>query len=418
MKSIIFEEKLNRLSSEMSFGDCFILPNYNVLNVKNISSAIGTIYGINSLSSSNFPIDYLGDITCVEKVILLILDGFGYKRFLFHLNNIATTFREMVEKGVLEPFTTVFPSTTSTVLTSIFSGLSPAQHQIIGYQMFSREFGLVYYTLDMEPVYGYSDYVNLIKDYSDVIPWIPELKKYGVKASIATKSSIARSGLSKIIHKNTNLMPYWSSADMFMKSKKFLEQKDPTFLALYYDDIDTLAHKYGPYSEEVTFELTSMEYNLKKFFKSLSEKTKKKTLMILTADHGIAETHKTYYLKDNDDIMERLILPPVGDSRATFLYSKPDKQDTFPYVFKENYEDIELFPSNELIDKGIFGQTTKPEVLREKVGDFTALSTSQNILQYPYFENDRKREQLGSHGGMTIEEMIIPFLSLRLSKLD
>jgi hypothetical protein len=50
------------------------------------------------------------------------------------------------------------------------------------------------------------------------------------------------------------------------------------------------------------------------------------------------------------------------------------------------------------------------------IGDFAALSKGPNALSYPYYEDDRNREQHGGHGGMTAEEIIVPLLSSRLSK--
>jgi hypothetical protein len=55
--------------------------------------------------------------------------------------------------------------------------------------------------------------------------------------------------------------------------------------------------------------------------------------------------------------------------------------------------------------------------VRQSVGDLSILSASQHDIQYPFFHEDRKRPQLGSHGGLTIEEMIVPLLSINLSKL-
>ncbi len=418
MRTDIFREQMETLSEQRSFAEDFVLPDYQRLSVKNILPQIGAIFGIGSLGSLSFPSDYFGDFQDIEKVVLLIFDGLGFNRFLHHIESHNGTFLELAEKGILKPLTTVFPSTTSTVLASIFTGLSPAQHQIIGYHMFSKKYGLVFDTLDMRPVYGYSGQVELAKDYSNSVkPWLPILEQNGVKTLVATKASIAGSGLSQVIHKDLKLIPYLLGSDMFMQSSKALEKQGPTLLIMYYSGVDTLAHRYGPYSEEVTFELTSIEHNLRNFVSNLSEKTKKETLMLLAADHGVAETRKTYFLKDVHEVMARLMLPPVGDSRATFLFSKPYQRDALSEAFRKNVEGFKLFSSNELIDKDAFGQPTNPEGLNEKVGDFTALGIKHNALQYPFFEDDRVHPQLGTHGGMTSEEMIIPFLSVRLSKL-
>ena len=71
----------------------------------------------------------------------------------------------------------------------------------------------------------------------------------------------------------------------------------------------------------------------------------------------------------------------------------------------------------EFIDRGTFGITTDSPLSQDTVEDLTALSTCANAIAYPCFEEDRKREQRGGHGGMTAEEVIVPLLSLNLAKL-
>jgi hypothetical protein len=418
MKIDTFREEMQTLCTQRAFSSDFVLPDYAGLSVKNISSIVGKVFGISSLKSTSFPESYVDDLQGIEKVVLVILDGFGYNRLLTHLSSNDGTFSELVQKGVLKPITTVFPSTTSTVLTSIFTGLSPAEHNIIGYHMFSKEYGLVFNTLEMKPVYGYSHEVDLAEDYSrKVRPWIKKLQEHNIKTIVATRWSIAGSGLSRVIHRDQDIIPYILHSDMFVQCGKALEHEDPTLLIIYYPGIDTLAHRYGCYSEEATSEINSIECNLNNFLKSLSEKTKKKTLMIITADHGIADTRKTYYLKDLPDLDSKLMLPPVGDSRTSFLFAKPGKNDALMEAFRRNIDGFQLIPSAELIQKGVFGEISRIEQLKQSVGDFAALSTSQNAIQYPFFEGDRVREMIGSHGGMSAEEIVVPLLSIRLSKL-
>lgn len=215
------------------------------------------------------------DFKGVDKVFLVIFDGLGYNRLMHHLDSHNGIFLELAQKGSLKPLTTVFPSTTSTVLTSIFSGLSPAQHQILGYHMFSKKYGLVFDTLNMKPVYGYSGHVELAMDYSSSIKPLPLLQQNGVKTFVVTRSSIAGSGLSQIIHKDLTLIPYILSSDMFTRSARVLEEPGPTLLIVYHSGVDTLGHRYGPYSDEITFELTSIEHSLRNFVSNLSKNTKK-----------------------------------------------------------------------------------------------------------------------------------------------
>jgi hypothetical protein len=62
------------------------------------------------------------------------------------------------------------------------------------------------------------------------------------------------------------------------------------------------------------------------------------------------------------------------------------------------------------------GRPAQARLLESVVGDWAALSKGPTALSYPYYEDDRNREQRGGHGGMTVEEVLVPLLSMRLSK--
>jgi hypothetical protein len=417
MDSRFLEEERDAFVKQKVFLDDFVLPDYDVFNIRNIKALVGKIYGINSLKTASFPDGSVDDYGGVQKVFLVVMDGFGYNRLLKHVKQYDGVFSELIAKGVLKPLTSPFPATTSTSLTSIFTGLMPSEHGVIGYQMFSREYGCVFNTLDMKPVYGYSSEVEIAKDLSRKIkPWMPILQEHGIKTLIATKGSIMGSGLSRVIHADQDVTPYMLESEMLVKCRRALEQQGPVFLVLYYSGIDTLEHRYGPNSEEVTSEIQSFEFLLKSFFNKLSDATRKETLIMLTADHGVCETQRTLYVKDYPEVASRLQLPPVGDSRCGFLFSKHDEKENLKNAFEKSLNGFKLVESNDLIDNGAFGRTTDYSPIQSAVGDFAALSKGPNALSYPYYEDDRTREQHGGHGGMTAEEVIVPLLSMRLSK--
>ena len=418
MDTSVFRERSQNLVTNQQFEGDFVLPDYAGFNLKNLIPQIAAIFGAKTPDCSTLPNNCLDQLEGVKKVMLVIFDGLGYNRLLHHISSHNGTFSEIAEKGVLKPLTTVFPSTTSTALTSLFSGLSPAQHQVIGYHMFSKKYGLIYNTLDMKPVYGYSNRVELAKDYTHQIRLLaPLLEEKGIKVSIVTKSHIVGSGLSQITHRDQTPITYLSGSDMWTHSAHALQKPGPLLSIVYYSGVDTLAHRYGAYSEEVTFELSTLEHNIEDFIESLSEAAKEETLLVFAADHGVADVASSVYLKDCPELMQHLQLPPVGDGRATYLFCKHNEEEAFRSAFEAQVNGFKLFPTDDLIDRGVFGTPLNCGELKEKLGTFTALSCSGGLLEYPFFEEDRQSPQVGAHGGMTPEEMIIPLLSVKLSDL-
>jgi predicted AlkP superfamily pyrophosphatase or phosphodiesterase len=414
----IFRDEMEAFAEQRRFHEDFVFPDYEGLGVRNLYSLIGEVFGIGKLAPGKFPEEYFAEFDGVQKVVLFILDGLGYNRLLAHMEKFEGFLSKLAERGVLKPLSSTFPATTSTSLTSIFSGLAPSEHHIIGYRMFSKQCGLVFDTLNMRPVYGYGSRFDFADEFAGTVePWMSELKEQDVEAFVVTKGSIIGSGLSRLVHRDQEVVPYVLQSDMLEQCRRTLEREGRTFLMAYYGGIDTLEHRYGPYSGETTSEIRSVECNIERFVRTLLEETQKDTLIVLTADHGVSPTSKFYYLKDIPEINEKLMLPPVGDSRAAFLFSKPEQTGDFVDVFRKNVEGFELFSSKELIEKGAFGRSSNSQFLQSIVGDFAAISSGQNGLDYPYFEEDRIRPQRGSHGGMTAEEMIVPLLSARISSL-
>ncbi len=414
----ILEEEKDAFAGKWKFLDDFVLPDYDVYNLRNIKSLVGKVFGEGSLVSVVPQSGVVDDFAGVEKVFLIVMDGFGYNRLLAYIKEHDGTLADLVEKGVLKPFTSPFPATTSTSLTSIFTGFTPAEHGVLGYQMYSPQYGCVVNTLEMKPVYGYSSEVEIARDIGKhVRPWMPTLQERGIRTLIATRGSIMGSGLSRIVHADIDIMPYMIESEMFARCRKVLEQPGPVFLVLYYSGIDTLEHKYGPYSEEVTGEINAFEFLLRTFLERLSDATKRETLMMLTSDHGVQETQQICYVKDVPDLWSKMQLPPVCDSRCGFLFAKHGEKDNLKAAFEQNINGFRMVSSSQLIDAAAFGEPVAARSLEPLIGDWAALSKGPTALSYPYYEDERNREQRGGHGGMTAEEVLVPLLSMKLSKV-
>ena len=398
--------------------ESFVLPDYEKFNIANIGSVVGKIFSIKALVKVNLSGDVVDDFSGVEKIVLFVIDGLGYNRLVSHIQKFKGGFYDLTERGVLKAFSSSFPSTTSTALTSIFTGLPPSMHGVIGFNMYVPDYGLIFNTLEMAPVIGYSSGIDLVDFFSESsFPWPPLLLDGGVNVKTFTRRNLAGSGLSRLIHRRQDLVGYALPSDMIVQVKRALEQPGPLLLIVYYGGIDTLEHSYGPYSDEVSAELQLFESLLKnQLIEKLSVVTKQKTLLLITADHGVVEIGQTHFL-NKPPISNLFLVPPTGDMRSTYFFPKYGQQEPLREALENSFQGFHIMRSADLIEKGAFGPVKNLDRLQTTVGIFTALSQGKNIILHQYHPKETTQNIYGAHGGMTPDEMIVPLLSTRLSKL-
>ena len=415
MDNVVLSEETNRLLVNQRFSEDFVLPDYGQRNIVNLGSIVGDVFSIEKLRKVSFSEAPIDDYEGVEKIVLFVLDGLGFNLFLSHLKNSNGAFADLAEKGVLKPFTSTFPATTATALTSIFTATTPSEHGIIGFNMFLPNYGLILNTLEMKPVFGYAG--EIVEDFSERIDnWPSSMRNEGFKVLTLTRRNLVGSGLSRIIHKNQEMVSYALATDMMTRCRKVLERPGPLFLNVYYGGIDTMEHAYGPYSEETLNEIQIIDGLLKNLLlNKLSAETKNKTLLIVTADHGVAQTDQTYFVKDLET-SKHLLLPITGDSRSVFFFPKYHHEEQLESILAKDAQGFKFIRSSDLLENGAFGHPGYVDSIAPVVGTYTGLSNSKSAMFYPFFYDERMRTTRGSHGGMTSEEMLVPLLSSRLSK--
>jgi hypothetical protein len=78
------------------------------------------------------------------------------------------------------------------------------------------------------------------------------------------------------------------------------------------------------------------------------------------------------------------------------------------YVQTALAQDVELFPSAELIARGYFGLGPPHPRLRERVGDYTLVMRGNAAIK-DWLLGERHYTQIGVHGGVSAAEMLVPF---------
>ena len=353
-----------------------------------------------------------------DAVVLFLVDGFGWR--FFERFQEAPFLKRMAKTGQVEKLISQFPSTTAAHLTTIHTGWNVGQsgvHEWIYYEplvdaiiaplLFSYaglwERDLLRAT-GIEPAFFYPRGM-----------FYPELKQMGVQSFGFGLREYTPSTYSSVIMSGAELRAFKTFSEALINVQRLLEeQKQPAYIYLYLDKIDTLAHEYGPTAPQTEAEIETfllmMEYYFERMFKG------KRILFLMTADHGQVEVDPktTIFLNTNSQFVgiERFLksnlkgqlLVPAGSPRDLFLYIKDDLVDEAQSFLAPKLEGkADVVKTEFLTENGYFG----PEVssrFRERVGNLVILPYLYESVWW-YEKGKFEQRFYGHHGGLTPEEM-------------
>ncbi|MDA4130552.1 MAG: alkaline phosphatase family protein [Thaumarchaeota archaeon] len=399
----------------------FLKPRYDGYSISNVPDTVASLLG--SASKRSIKDERLSEFRAADNVVLLLLDGFGSKLVEHARNNFGIpSFDLLFAKALQLPITSVFPSTTSSAMSSLHTGLTPQEHGVIGYTMFLREIGTIAQMLRFVPILGGRSMFDLGFDARDFLsgPTIHErLNSDGLSSTVYVPRYIVDSGLSRITYRGAIIEPDNSVADMLVRTRRNLEQgRANSFHFLYHPSPDTIAHARGPHSEEFAVELDSIFALVRQeLFQKLDKNIAKRTVLLVTGDHGAVNVK-------NDEIMDiaayqefssLLRLPPTGDSRATILHVKDDNQKKVAQFFDTNFSGLfEVRESQEMLNQGYFGIGEIMPETKHRIGDLIVLPRFHNAIDNSRID-PRHSEVPGRHGGLSEEEMQVPLIVTKLS---
>ncbi|MEM0155243.1 MAG: alkaline phosphatase family protein [Thermoplasmataceae archaeon] len=360
-----------------------LMPEYGGNSILNLSVSIAKRFGVKR------PGRGLKDLDLNKKVIMVLLDGFG--SHIMKNSGISDTYR---------PITTVFPSTTSSVLATIATGMPPADHGLIGYIAFSRELGTRINVLDYT-LPGTGSSVEKLGKMSAVFG---EIKPIASELDSATAIAIiphyhTRSPLSLALYGGAKVAGYLNLWDA-LAQVHFSAAQGMDYIFLYVPYIDTAAHVYGPYSEATAITANEIYSAVRKY---LSKLTKNYDVLI-TADHGHIEVSDNIYLDADRELMEKLEVPPYGDVRMISLDSR---EDITPYI-RGKYENLPTFSRKEV--SPLFGGQEN-NVIKRRVGSYVAVATDRKAYLTKSLR-DENATLKGHHSSLFMEEMEIPLVIL------
>ncbi len=410
----------------LDLGDDFIYPKYDGQSILNIPATICKLMNIPIFGESPLRSEILTPLgDGVQRVILILMDALALHRLQRWINepqNSATVWKNCIQNGLLAPLTSISPSTTSAALTTLWTGRSPSAHGILGYEVWLKEYGVVTNMILHTPATFKGGIGNLSQagfkpqTFLPVPTFGPHLRKHGVMPHAFQHHSIAHSGLSQMFMHDVNIHAFETPADLWISLRQQVEGNldERMYAWTYWGHVDGLSHFHGPEDQRPAAEFSQFSAAFENYFlNQLSPEGRKNTMVILTADHGQIHTplDPHYSLKNHPELNDMLHMQPTGENRLMYLYIRPGKRDAVKQYFESNWPgQFVMTDSEKAIQSGLFGPSPAHPNLFDRSGDLIAVARDNAYLWWA------KKDDFmyGRHGGLHRQEMLVPFLAVRL----
>lgn len=417
------------LDLPVPWADELVFPHYDGLSIYNVVHTIARLLGVDL--PDGLPLDdavWGGAIPPgIRRVVLILSDGLGY-RWLNHFmagdEVLRTAVADLSEGRGPLPLTSVCPSTTTTALTTLWTGASPAGHGNLGFRLFLREIGVLAIPLFWQPAVGGHARGSLSAfglepaDFVSTPGLAGVFAAAGVPVHVSLRYEFLWNGFSHILHRGLPLANghfHTNSTDMFLRLGDLLTATagQRCLVSVYWDQVDTLSHRYGSGNQylgrEIRHQLTALRDVL------ADEAVQDgQTLVLFLADHGHYNADRFLHLPADDraaPIYEALQCPLSGEGRLPYLHLRVDHRQAVIDCVTQEYGDwlLPLDPAAALA-AGLFGPGEPYAETPHRLGDLILVPRLGWALDDP----DYGRGNVSRHGGLSDWEMLVPLLWRRL----
>lgn len=319
-----------------------------------------------------------------KNVVIMLFDGLGVHALETHLNKDS-----FLRKHFEAEISSVFPPTTTSATTTIETGLTPTEHGWLGWSLYFSEIDKIV-NVFINTIKGTSEQAA---DYHVGNTIIPYKSVYDIinETGNAKAYSVSPYGTNKVS----------SYMEMFDETERLCSMDGNKYIYTYFEQPDADMHDCGYYSDEAAAWIEKIDRDVENMCHKLKD-----TLIIVTADHGHISL-KYKFVSDYPELSEMLVRPVSIESRAACFYVKDEYKKKFADEFYKDFgHDFMLLSRQEVMEKRLFGDGRIHPKFQEFIGDFLAVAIEDTGI----VNNHECHQFLSNHAGMTIQEMMVPFI--------
>jgi len=325
-----------------------------------------------------------------RQIVLLVLDGLGWDQLRAHAR-LAPTLASMAGQAIR----TVVPSTTATALTSITTGLTPAEHGVLGYRIYLH--GDVLNVLRWSTPHGDARRAHVPADLQPRAPFL------GRDPLVVTKAEFAQTGFSAAHLRGTRMRGWRAVSTLLVEVRRALADGE-TFIYAYYDGVDKVAHEYG-LGEHYREELVQCDRLVADMLSDLPPGA----ALVITADHGQVDVGEN--IRKLDPEVLALVRAQSGEGRFRWLHAKPGRTRSLLETATAAHGDEAWVVSiDQVRDERWFGGPLS-RAAAARLGDVALVAHADVSFDDP--ADTGPFELVARHGSLTSAEMAIPLLAAR-----
>ena len=341
-----------------------------------------------------------------QTIILLVIDGMGCQQLA-----------ELSPGGWLRQqqtlaLTSVFPSTTTSAITTYLTGLPPSVHTLTGWHLAAPEVDAVVTPLPLTVRHRGRHTPDDPAELARAVYRTPSALT-GPRRQIVLQPNYILDSAYSLHHGGSAARQGWSSyEDLFRQLDTLLrEASTPQFIYAYIPDLDSIMHHKGTTHPRCRQLLQRIEAHCAAFATTLSGRD---AVLCISADHGQMDIPppRLLQLRDFPELAACLRQPLSGEPRVAFCHVKPERLADFPQLAARLLGHAAwCLPAAQLLDEAWFGpgaDANDPR-LAARVGDYVLLLKEDwGLLDSP--ADAPLPKLLGNHGGLSAAEMMVPLI--------